>query len=356
MTGTRDNSVLHYNTRWVTTGPAILVLRENFGLNLFCQGSALRRINQKKGISMAQVTMKEMLDAGVHFGHQTQRWNPKMKPYVYTARGGIHIIDLQKTVVRANLAAEFVKEIAAEGGSMIMVGTKKQAIEPVQEAAKRCGQYFVTKRWLGGMLTNFQTIKASIDRLHKIDKMKENGDFNLLTKKERAGLDNEYIRLTEYLEGIRSMKTLPKVMFVVDLPKEHIAVLEAIKLGIKVVAIADTNCDPEIVDFPIPGNDDAIRSIKLFTNLIADSYMEGAKVWEQKMRTNTDKGSDLAKEKTEMSDEKRPARAPKAEDKKAAAGPSVVKANKTRKLVAAGTADLVEIEAELNETKPETAE
>ena len=305
---------------------------------------------------MAQVTMKEMLDAGVHFGHQTQRWNPKMKPYVYTARGGIHIIDLQKTVVRANLAAEFVKEIAAEGGSMIMVGTKKQAIEPIQEAAKRCGQYFVTKRWLGGMLTNFQTIKASIDRLHKIDKMKENGDFNLLTKKERAGLDNEYIRLTEYLEGIRSMKNLPKVMFVVDLPKEHIAVLEAIKLGIKVVAIADTNCDPEIVDFPIPGNDDAIRSIKLFTNLIADSYMEGAKVWEQKARTMTDKASDNVKEKSEAADEKRPARAPKAEDKKAAAGPSVVKANKTRKLVAAGTADLVEIEAELNETKPETAE
>lgn len=306
---------------------------------------------------MAQVTMKEMLDAGVHFGHQTARWNPKMKPYVYTARGGIHIIDLQKTVVRANLAAEFVKEIAAEGGTMIMVGTKKQAIEPIQEAAQRCGQYFVTKRWLGGMLTNFQTIKASIDRLHKIDKMKENGDFNLLTKKERAGLDNEYIRLTEYLQGIRSMKSLPKVMFVVDLPKEHIAVLEAKKLGIKVVAIADTNCDPEIVEFPIPGNDDAIRSIKLFTNLIADAYSEGAKVWEQKMRTNTDKGSDLAKEKSEMSDDKRPAsRAPKADDKKVAAGPTVVKANKTRKLVAAGTADLVEIEAELNEVKPETAE
>ncbi len=355
---TRDNSVLHYNTRWVTTGPAILVLRENFGLNLFCQSSAPRRINQKKGnISMAQVTMKDMLDAGVHFGHQTARWNPKMKPYVYTARGGIHIIDLQKTVVRANLAADFVKEIAAEGGTMIMVGTKKQAIEPIQEAANRCGQYFVTKRWLGGMLTNFQTIKASIDRLHKIDKMKENGDFNLLTKKERAGLDNEYIRLTEYLQGIRSMKTLPKVMFVVDLPKEHIAVLEAIKLGIKVVAIADTNCDPEIVDFPIPGNDDAIRSIKLFTNMIADSYLEGAKIWEQKMRTNTDKGSDLAKEKAEMSDAKPAARAPMADAKKLAPGPAVVKANKTRKLVAAGTADLVEIEAELNETKPtETAE
>lgn len=308
---------------------------------------------------MAQVNMKEMLDAGVHFGHQTQRWNPKMKPYVYTARGGIHIIDLQKTVIRANQAAEFVKSIAADGGSMILVGTKKQAIEPIQEAAKRAGQYFVTKRWLGGMLTNFETIKASIDRLRKIDKMKENGDFNLLTKKERAGLDNEYERLTEYLEGIREMKTLPKVMFVVDLPKEHIAVLEARKLGIPVVAIADTNCNPELVDYPIPGNDDAIRSIKLFTNLIADAYMEGAKVWEQKARTMTDKASDNVKEKSEAAaPEAKKGRGPKpaakADDKKSA-GPAVVKANKTRKLVAAGTADLVEIEAELNENK-ETAE
>ena len=318
---------------------------------------------------MAQVTMKEMLDAGVHFGHQTQRWNPKMKPYVYTARGGIHIIDLQKTVVRANQAAEFVKEIAASGGSMIIVGTKKQAIEPVQEAAKKCGQYFVTKRWLGGMLTNFETIKQSIDRLRKIDKMKENGDFNLLTKKERAGLDNEYERLTEYLEGIRDMKALPRVMFVVDAPKEHIAILEARKLGIKVVAIADTNCDPEILDYPIPGNDDAIRSIKLFTNLVADAFMEGAKEWESKLRSSTDKGSDLAREKAAAvagagpaaaNDRRPPARGrgPRPDDKKApAAGPTVVKANKQRKLVAAGTAELVEIEAELNEDKKEeTAE
>ena len=239
---------------------------------------------------MAQVTMKEMLDAGVHFGHQTQRWNPKMKPYVYTARGGIHIVDLQKTVILANQAAEFVKSVAASGGAMIMVGTKKQAIEPIQEAAKACGQYFVTKRWLGGMLTNFETIKASIDRLRKIDKMKESGDFNLITKKERAGLDNEYEKLTEYLQGIRDMKSIPKVMFVVDLPKEHIAVLEAKKLGIKIVAIADTNSDPELVDFPIPGNDDAIRSIKLFTNLIADSYIEGAKEWENKIRSQKGAG------------------------------------------------------------------
>lgn len=310
-----------------------------------------RRHNQK-GYNMAQVTMKEMLDAGVHFGHQTQRWNPKMKPYVYTSRGGIHIIDLQKTVVRANEAAEYIKSVAADGGSMILVGTKKQAVEPIQEAAQKCGQYFVTKRWLGGMLTNFETIKASIDRLRKIDKMKENGDFNLLTKKERAGLDNEYERLTEYLQGIRDMKALPKVMFVVDLPKEHIAVLEARKLGIKVVAIADTNSNPEVADYPIPGNDDAIRSIKLFTNLIADAYSEGAKVWEQKIRTSTDKASDVEKEA--VTETKKPAvrgaKTAKADDKKAA-GPSVVKVNKGRKLVAAGTADLVEIEAELNEKK-----
>lgn len=312
---------------------------------------------------MAQVTMKEMLDAGVHFGHQTQRWNPKMKPYVFTARGGIHIIDLQKTVIRANQAAEYVKEVAADGGSMILVGTKKQAIEPVQEAAKRCGQFFVTKRWLGGMLTNFETIKASIDRLRKIDAMKEKGEYNLLTKKERAGLDNEAIRLTEYLEGIKDMKTLPRVMFVVDMPKEHIAIAEAKKLGIKVVAIADTNSDPETVDFPIPGNDDAIRSIKLFSNLVAEAYIEGSKVWEQKIRTQTDKGSDLAKEKAAAeaaaapAKDARPGRGPRAAaagkaDEKKSTGPTVVKANKTRKLVAAGTADLVEIEAELNENKP----
>lgn len=311
---------------------------------------------------MAQVTMKEMLDAGVHFGHQTQRWNPKMKPYVYTARGGIHIVDLQKTVILANQAAEFVKSVAASGGAMIMVGTKKQAIEPIQEAARACGQYFVTKRWLGGMLTNFETIKQSIDRLRKIDKMKESGDFNLITKKERAGLDNEYEKLTEYLQGIRDMKTIPKVMFVVDLPKEHIAVLEAKKLGIKIVAIADTNSDPELVDYPIPGNDDAIRSIKLFTNLIADSYMEGAKEWENKIRSQTDKASDIAKEKGDVPQDAarkpfvkaggKPAAPAKAES----AGPTVVKANKTRKLVAAGTAELVEIEAELNEKKDDAAE
>ncbi|WII72714.1 30S ribosomal protein S2 [Bdellovibrio sp. 22V] len=311
---------------------------------------------------MAQVTMKEMLDAGVHFGHQTQRWNPKMKPYVYTARGGIHIIDLQKTVVRANKAADFVKEIAANGGRLIFVGTKKQAIEPIQEAAQKCGQYYVTKRWLGGMMTNFETIKSSIDRLRKIDTMKEKGEFNYLTKKERAKLEKEYLRLTEFLSGIREMKEMPSAMFVVDLPKEHIAVAEAKRLGIPVVAIADTNSDPESVEFAIPGNDDAIRSIKLFANLVAEAYLEGAKTWEQKLRTMTDKQSDVAKEAKAEGKEEAPKRrgAPKAGGKEApkkAAGPAVVKATKARKLVAAGTAEEVEIQAELeNKENEDSAE
>ncbi len=303
---------------------------------------------------MAQVTMKEMLDAGVHFGHQTQRWNPKMKPYVYTARGGIHIIDLQKTVVRANKAAEFVKDIAANGGRLIFVGTKKQAIEPIQEAAAKCGQYYVTKRWLGGMMTNFETIKSSIDRLRRIDTMKEKGEFNYLTKKERAKLEKEYLRLTDFLSGIREMKEMPSAMFVVDLPKEHIAVAEAKRLGIPVVAIADTNSDPESVEHAIPGNDDAIRSIKLFANLIADAYLEGAKEWEGKLRTMTDKQSDVAKEAKAEGKEEAPKKrgGPKAGAKEApkkAAGPTVVKATKARKLVAAGTAEEVEIQAELEQ-------
>lgn len=309
--------------------------------------------------------MKEMLDAGVHFGHQTQRWNPKMKPYVYTSRGGIHIIDLQKTVVRANKAAEFVKEVAASGGRLIFVGTKKQAIDPIQEAANKCGQFYVTKRWLGGMLTNFSTIKSSIDRLRRIDQMKEKGEFNFLTKKERARLEKEYLRLSEFLNGIREMKDSPTAMFVVDLPKEHIAVAEAKRLGIPVIGIADTNSDPEIIDYPIPGNDDAIRSIKLFSNLIAESFIEGSKVYEQKLRTQTDKQSDLAKEEkeeaptTKRRSVKPGAAAQKGEEApKKADGPSIVKATKARKLVAAGLAEDVEIQAELEspsveETKEE---
>lgn len=313
------------------------------------------RINQKGSI-MAQVTMKEMLDAGVHFGHQTQRWNPKMKPYVYTDRGGIHIIDLQKTVARANSAAEFIKSIAAKGHKMIFVGTKKQAVEPIQEAARRSGQYFVTKRWLGGMLTNFETIKASIDRLKKIDQMREKNELDFFTKKERARIEKEYLRLSEFLDGIKDMKDTPAAMFVVDLMKEHIAVAEAKRLGIPVVGIADTNSDPEMIQYPIPGNDDAIRSIKLFTTLVADAYLEGAKEYEQKLRTMTDKESDKDKETEKAPVAAREDRRPRskgpqrpAEAKKSDAGPSVVKVTKARKLVAAGMAEKLEIEAELEQ-------
>ncbi len=309
---------------------------------------------------MASVTMKEMLDAGVHFGHQTQRWNPKMKNYVYTDRGGIHIIDLQKTMVRAQKAAEFVKDVAAHGGRLIFVGTKKQAIEPITEAASRCGQYYVTKRWLGGMLTNFETIKASIDQMRKIDKLKESGELNYLTKKERAKVEKEYLKLSEFLNGIRDMKQMPAAMFVVDLPKEHIAVAEAKRLGIPVVAIADTNSDPETIEYPIPGNDDAIRSIKLFTNMIADAYLEGAKMWEEKIRTMSDKQAEVV-ERVEKSEEATPkkrgaGRGGRSQDKKSE-GPSVVKVSKARKLVAAGTADEVEIQAELeNQESNDTEE
>lgn len=314
---------------------------------------------------MAHVTMKDMLDAGVHFGHQTQRWNPKMKPYVFTARGGIHIIDLQKSVVNANKAADFIQKIASQGGRLIFVGTKKQAIEPIQEAAKKCGQFYVTKRWLGGMMTNFSTIKASIDRLRKIDQMREKGELELFSKKERAKIEKEYTRLTDYLEGIREMKDAPAAMFVVDLNKEHIAVAEATRLGIPVVGIADTNVDPEIIEYPIPGNDDAIRSIKLFSNMVADSFLEGAKEYEQKLRANTDKGSDLEKEMSagkpdvDTPSKRRERGTGKPEAKGPSAGPSVVKANKpARKLVAAGLADEVEIAQELEqqEETPKTDE
>jgi small subunit ribosomal protein S2 len=302
---------------------------------------------------MPQITMKDMLDAGVHFGHQTQRWNPKMKPYVYTDRGGIHIIDLQKSVISAKNAAEFVAKIAAEGGRLIFVGTKKQAVEPVREAAAKCGQYYVTKRWLGGMLTNFQTIKSSIDRLKKIDQMREKGELEYFSKKERARMEKEYVRLNEYLDGIREMKEPPSCMFVVDLNKEHIAVAEAKKIGIPVVGIADTNVDPEVIDYPIPGNDDAIRSIKLFANLVAEAYLEGSKRYTEKVRAT---GGDKAKEGRPEREE-RVARPLRTTDVATPTGPAVVKkVSKGRKLVAAGTAEDVEIQMELEQTPEQDAE
>jgi small subunit ribosomal protein S2 len=222
------------------------------------------------------ITMRQMLEAGVHFGHQTKRWNPKMKPYIFGARNGIYIIDLQKTVGLARAALRFVSDVTARGGAVLFVGTKKQAQDVVREEASRAGQYFVTNRWLGGTLTNFKTIKQGIDRLKSLETMKEDGTFDRLPKKEVAGLEREREKLEKNLGGVKQLARLPGAVFVIDPKKEAIAVHEANRLGIPVIGLVDTNCDPEGIDYVIPGNDDAIRSIKLFTGKIADACVEGA--------------------------------------------------------------------------------
>jgi small subunit ribosomal protein S2 len=224
---------------------------------------------------MSIVTMKQLLEAGVHFGHQTRRWNPKMKQYIFTERNGIYIIDLQKTVKKIEEAYEFVKELSAEGGNILFVGTKKQAQESIEDEAKRCGMFYVNQRWLGGMLTNFKTIRKRVDRLHELENMEAEGLFEVLPKKEVLNLRHEQERLEKYLGGIKSMTELPQAIFVVDPRKERIAILEARKLQIPIVAIVDTNCDPDEVDYIIPGNDDAIRAVKLLTEKMADAVIEG---------------------------------------------------------------------------------
>ena len=224
---------------------------------------------------MSSVSMKQLLEAGVHFGHQTRRWNPKMSRYIFTERDGIYIIDLQKTVKKLDEAYDFIKEIAAEGGEVLFVGTKKQAQDAIKEEAQRCGMHFVNARWLGGMLTNYRTIKTRIARLEQLNKMKEDGTFDLLPKKEVIKLELEIEKLEKNIGGIKNMETLPKAMFVVDTRKEKIAVAEAKNLGIPVVAIVDTNCDPDEVDYVIPGNDDAIRAVKLISGAMADAIIEG---------------------------------------------------------------------------------
>jgi small subunit ribosomal protein S2 len=228
--------------------------------------------------------MKEMLEAGVHFGHQTNHWNPKMKPYVYGARNGIYIVDLQQTVERARKACDFIKSITGEGKKVIFVGTKKQAKEVVEKEAQRAGMYYVTERWLGGMLTNFQTVKASIDRLKKIEALKGSEAWNDYTKKEQSGFDRELTKLKRGLGGIQEMKKLPGAMFIIDTTKEANAIKEARRLGIPTVAIVDTNCDPSGIDFVIPGNDDAFRSVNLFAKMIADACLEGAATHQEKLR------------------------------------------------------------------------
>ena len=224
---------------------------------------------------MAVISMKQLLEAGVHFGHQTRRWNPKMAPYIFTERNGIYIIDLQKTVRKIDEAYMFVRDLALEGKSLLFVGTKKQAQESIETEAKRCGMFYVNNRWLGGTLTNFRTMQTRIKRLNDIDAMEKNGQFDVLPKKEVIKLCAEREKLLKNLGGIREMKKLPGALFIVDPRKERIAVAEARTLGIPIVAIVDTNCDPDEIDYVIPGNDDAIRAVKLIAGKLADAVLEG---------------------------------------------------------------------------------
>ena len=224
---------------------------------------------------MSVVSMKQLLEAGVHFGHQTRRWNPKMAPYIYTERNGIYIIDLQKTVKKLEEAYNFVREISAEGGNVLFVGTKKQAQDAIKEEAARCGGYYVNARWLGGMLTNFRTMRTRIDRLAQLRKMEEDGTFAMLPKKEVIKHQGEIAKLEKYLGGVKEMKKIPAALFIVDPRKERNAIAEARKLNIPIVAIVDTNCDPDEIDYVIPGNDDAIRAIRLIAAAMASAVIEG---------------------------------------------------------------------------------
>ncbi len=255
---------------------------------------------------MAYLTMKELLEAGVHFGHQTKRWNPKMKPYIFGARNGIYIIDLQKTVRMFRTVYDFVSDTVAKGQSILFVGTKKQARETIQEEALRSNMFFVRNRWLGGMLTNFSTIKKSIDRLNFLNQIEADGSINLYPKKERLQLAKERLRLDNTLGGIKDMNRLPGAMFVVDSKNEAIAVREGRRLKIPIIAIADTNCDPDEIDYLIPGNDDAIRSIKLISSRIAEACLEGKEKYAEKRQAETDKEAELPSELTMASADLKP--------------------------------------------------
>ncbi len=249
---------------------------------------------------MAVVAMKQLLEAGVHFGHQTRRWNPKMAEYIFQARNGIHIIDLQKTSKKIDEAYEFLRSQSEEGKTVLFVGTKKQAQECIKEAAEKCGMYYVDQRWLGGMLTNFSTIKNRIQRLKDIEKMQEDGTFDVLPKKEVINLKKEMEKLQANLGGIKDMEELPGVLFIVDPKKEYNAINEAKRLNIPVVGIVDTNCNPEVLDYPIPGNDDAIRSVKLITDAMANAIIEGkqGESFELEEEENQEESVEESSEKT----------------------------------------------------------
>ena len=244
---------------------------------------------------MSVISMKQLLEAGVHFGHQTRRWNPKMAPYIYTQRNGIHIIDLQKSVGKVDEAYKEITRIVAEGGTVLFVGTKKQAQDAIKTEAQRCGMYYVNERWLGGMLTNFKTIQSRIKRLKDIERMSEDGTFDVLPKKEVIQIKKEWAKLEKNLGGIKDMKRLPDAIFIIDPKKENICIQEAHNLGIELIGVVDTNCDPEELDFVIPGNDDAIRAIKLIVSSMADAVIEGNQGVQEKFdseETNEDKAED----------------------------------------------------------------
>lgn len=296
---------------------------------------------------MSQLNLEEMLKAGVHFGHQVQRWNPKMKPYVYALQGGIHIINLEKTLQMAKKALQFTEDLIASGGKFIFVGTKKQAAELVKDLATSKEQFYVNKRWLGGTLTNFQTIKMRVDRMRKIELMKERGDLDRYSKKERGQIEQERTKLSQYLEGIRHMKDIPQAMFVVDINKESIAVAEAHKLGIPIVAIVDTNTNPDLIDYKIPGNDDSMKSIGFFLNHIGESIDKGLERHKKNIRLQGQQNKDKEQEAKD---------APDTSQNVVQSGGSatVVQVFRTRKLVAAGLAEDVEIAAEVEGEAPKS--
>ena len=283
---------------------------------------------------MQEISLQNLIEVGAHFGHELKKWNPKMKEFVYKEQNGIHIIDLQKTLACVKKALSFLEKITSEGGRVAFVGTKAQAVSSVREAAENSKQFYVVKRWLGGTLTNFETLKESIDRMKKIQKIKDRFELDRYSKKERNRIEKEYNKMEESFRGIKDMKDIPSVLFIVDIKKERIALNEAKKLKIPVVALVDTNCDPSLVDYPIPANDDSLRCIRFFLQLAGGACLRGWEKWEKNLR----KDQAQRDKKTKSS----------------STGPHVVSLNKGRQLVAAGTAEDVEIEMELKEERNKT--
>lgn len=288
---------------------------------------------------MATVSMRELLEAGVHFGHQTRRWNPKMKKFIFQSRDGIYILDLHKTVECLERACEFVKERCSEGAKILFVGTKKQAQEVVREAAEETGMFYVNRRWIGGLLTNFQTVRKSVEKMLEMERLVESGEVERMPKKEAARLMDRLEKMRRYYDGVRDMTELPDIVYIVDTRREENAVLEARRLSIPIVAIVDTNCDPEMVDYPIPGNDDAVRSIRLITSKIVEAALEGIRLYEKR---KAEEEMRAEKEEAEREEEGRP------EEEEAAPSPAPAEARRSA-LPSAREVDFIEVEEELED-------